>query len=161
MLKSIHYSHVNLIMILFYAVAPKTATITGTREAKAGETLTLTCTTSNSNPAAIIEWIPRKENGANIRSRTEESPDGGYITISEIDITLSNTQTSAIYTCSAENRQLGITIADTATVGVLCKSSCRAIFRSSYSILCLKEAVTELTKILFFFIVFQSRVFWM
>ncbi|XP_060601091.1 synaptogenesis protein syg-2-like isoform X3 [Ruditapes philippinarum] len=99
--------------------APKTATITGTREAKAGETLTLTCTTSNSNPEAIIEWIPRKETGANIRSRTEVSPNGGYITISEIDITLSNTQTSAIYTCSAENRQLGITVADTATVGVL------------------------------------------
>ncbi|XP_053408375.1 nephrin-like isoform X2 [Mercenaria mercenaria] len=99
--------------------APKTATITGTREAKAGETLTLTCTTSNSNPAAVVEWIPHGSSGADIRSRTEESPNGGLITISEIDITLSNTQTSAIYTCSATNHQLGITVADTATVGVL------------------------------------------
>lgn len=99
--------------------APKKATITGTREAKAGETLTLTCTTSNSNPAAVVTWIPQGSSGADIRSRTEQSPDGGYITISEIDITLSNTQTNAIYTCSAANHQLGITVADTATVGVL------------------------------------------
>lgn len=99
--------------------APRTATITGTREAKAGETLTLSCTTSNSNPAAVVTWIPQGSSGSNIRSRTEVSPDGGYITVSEINITLTNTQTNAIYTCSATNHELGITVADTATVGVL------------------------------------------
>ncbi|XP_052804572.1 LOW QUALITY PROTEIN: nephrin-like [Mya arenaria] len=98
---------------------PTKATITGTREAKAGEMLTLTCTTSNSNPAAVVTWIPQGVGGSDIRSRTEPSPDGGYVTISEIDITLSSTQTNAIYTCSATNNQIGVTVADTAHVGVL------------------------------------------
>ncbi|XP_052273577.1 nephrin-like isoform X3 [Dreissena polymorpha] len=99
--------------------APTKASITGTREAKAGETLTLTCTTSNSNPAAVITWIPQGVGAANSRSRTEASPDGGFITISDIDITLTGQQTNAIYTCSATNHELGVTVADTATVGVL------------------------------------------
>lgn len=110
-----------LVQCFVSAVAMTSATITGTREAKAGETLTLTCTTSNSNPAAIVTWIPQGSGGANIRSRSEASPDGGYITISEIDITLSSSQTTAIYTCSATNTDLGVTVSDTATVGILCK----------------------------------------
>ncbi|KAL4229150.1 Immunoglobulin C1-set domain [Mactra antiquata] len=98
--------------------APKSATITGTKEAKAGETITLTCTTSNSNPAAVITWIPERS-GTNVRSRTEPSPNGGFITISEIDITLTSSQTTAPYTCSATNHALGSFVSDTATVGVL------------------------------------------
>ena len=106
---------------MLFTVAPTQVTITGTREAKAGETLTLTCTSSNSNPAATINWIPQGSSIVNDRTRTEPSPDGGEITISEIDVTLTPQLTSAIYTCSATNNQLGITVADTATVGVLCK----------------------------------------
>jgi len=99
------------------SVAPTKVTITGTRDAKVNETVKLTCTTTNSNPAAAITWLP--QSGGTTNSRTEDSPDGGKITISEIDIRLTGTNDKLIYTCSAAN-DLGVVTAST-TVGVLCK----------------------------------------
>ncbi|WAR05395.1 NPHN-like protein [Mya arenaria] len=119
-----------------FTIPPTKATITGTREAKAGEMLTLTCTTSNSNPAAVVTWIPQGVGGSDIRSRTEPSPDGGYVTISEIDITLSSTQTNAIYTCSATNNQIdppsppqitGYTEGEAIKAGEVLKMRCTAL----------------------------------
>ena len=81
----------------------------------------MTCTTSNSNPAAVITWIPRGTSLIQDRSHTEESPDGGYITISYINVTLTHQQNNAMYTCEALNTDLGVRVSDTAIVGVLCK----------------------------------------
>ena len=106
---------------LIFAVPPKSVKITGTKEAKVHEKVTLTCTTTNSNPAANITWIPQGASIVQDYTRFEPSPDGGYITISQINVTLTHQQSSAIYTCSATNNQLGVTVADTVTVGVLCK----------------------------------------
>ena len=107
--------------VLLFLVAPKSVTITGVREAKVGETLTLTCTTTNSNPAAVITWIPRGTTLLHDSSHTVESPDGGYITISHINVTLTHQQNTAMYTCEALNVDLGVRRSATAIVGVLCK----------------------------------------
>ena len=50
-----------------------------------------------------------------------ESPDGGYITISHINVTLTHQQNTAMYTCEALNVDLGVRRSATAIVGVLCK----------------------------------------
>ena len=110
-----------VLLLDLFLVAPKSVKITGVREAKTGETLTLTCTTSNSNPAAVITWIPRGTSLIQDKSHTEVSPDGGYITISQINVTLTHQQNNAMYTCEALNADLGVRVSDTAIVGVLCK----------------------------------------
>ena len=114
-------SHRTYLACCCFLVAPKSVTITGVREAKVGETLTLTCTTTNSNPAAVITWIPRGTTLLHDSSQTVESPDGGYITISHINVTLTHQQNTAMYTCEALNVDLGVRRSATAIVGVLCK----------------------------------------
>ena len=48
---------------------------------------------------------------------------GGFITTSEISVTLTGQQNDAIYECRATNDELGITVIETINLKVLCKYS--------------------------------------
>ncbi|KAL3885782.1 hypothetical protein ACJMK2_025820 [Sinanodonta woodiana] len=99
--------------------APKKVTISGDKLAKAGEVVTLSCQSANSNPAAAITWFAKGRQLAETTSRVEESPDGGFITYSEVTVTMTHQDNNIIYSCQATNEQLGQTVAATATLSVL------------------------------------------
>ncbi|KAL8624534.1 hypothetical protein ACOMHN_005836 [Nucella lapillus] len=101
---------------------PQSVTISGAgrRSLRAGDTIRLTCITTNSNPRAAVTWFAR---GRQIPSRDvtnahEASPDGGWVTRSRVRVTLSQQDHDVIYTCQATNN-IGQTVADTVTLRVL------------------------------------------
>ncbi|KAK6173113.1 hypothetical protein SNE40_016632 [Patella caerulea] len=98
---------------------PKEVTITGDKLAKAGETVTLTCVSSNSNPAAVITWFAKGQSLPVASSNVEDSPEGGFITRSTVTVSLTNQDHNVIYTCQATNNALGQTVATTITLSVL------------------------------------------
>ncbi|KAJ8316232.1 hypothetical protein KUTeg_006246 [Tegillarca granosa] len=92
-------------------------TITGNKLAKAGESIDLTCESSNSNPAAVITWISRGRQIAGTTNEVSESADGGFITKSSISVTLSGQENNVLYECHAINDQVGtVPITDTVTL---------------------------------------------
>ncbi|KAJ8316449.1 hypothetical protein KUTeg_006463 [Tegillarca granosa] len=99
---------------------PEKVTITGNKLAKAGESIDLTCESSNSNPAAVITWISRGRQIAGTTNEVSESADGGFITKSSISVTLSGQENNVLYECHAINDQVGtVPITDTVTLSVL------------------------------------------
>lgn len=106
-----------------FTVPPQRVTISGgDGPLRAGETVTLTCVSSNSNPRAVITWFARGRQIAesDVTQSHEASPLGGFITRSTVSVTLSHQEHNVIYTCQATN-DVGQTVADTVTLSVLCK----------------------------------------
>ncbi|KAJ8969698.1 hypothetical protein NQ317_004131 [Molorchus minor] len=64
--------------------SPSHVTISGPTEARVGDPVPLTCTTANSNPPAEIKWMVAGRQVRNATSRTIVSPEGGWITTSNI-----------------------------------------------------------------------------
>ena len=104
-----------------FSVDPVTVNISGSRTAKVGETVTLTCTTSSSNPPAMITWYHEGAQLTQDMTRTETSTNGGYITMSYINVTLTPQKNNSVFTCQAKNTGSGMTVTNTAIVSVLCK----------------------------------------
>ncbi|KAK3106873.1 hypothetical protein FSP39_001753 [Pinctada imbricata] len=81
---------------------PSTATITGNRNAKAGETVTLTCVSSSSNPPAVITWTSK---GNSVAGNTDvtitPSDHGGNTTTSVLSLTVTKADNNVKYTCNA------------------------------------------------------------
>ncbi|CAL1531983.1 unnamed protein product [Lymnaea stagnalis] len=101
---------------------PTSVKITGADEpVKAGDTITLTCESSNSNPQATIIWyaksseVPRND----VTETYIDSPEGGKITRSRISVTVNNKDHETVYTCRASNAAFGQTVTDTKTLSVL------------------------------------------
>nr|QRF78289.1 nephrin [Terebratalia transversa] len=85
---------------------PEKVVILGPEYAKAGETITLQCRTSNSNPRASVTW---NRNGQQLQADMiyeEDTIKGGWMTISNITVTLIGNQDTAIYTCFARNPEV-------------------------------------------------------
>lgn len=106
--------------LISYAVAPAAVNITGQLLAKAGETVTLFCESDISNPAAVITWFAKGRQLPRISSTVTASPDGGFITKSNVTVTLTDQENNVIYTCQATNEALGQTVAGAVTLSVLC-----------------------------------------
>ena len=104
------------------AVAPKTVTITGPSEAKVNDTISLECTTSNSNPESRIAWMldgrDVKENG----SRITTSPDGGWVSHSNLTTVIRATGRNLTVSCHAIVSGMSQRVAETKIVSVVCKS---------------------------------------
>lgn len=49
------------------------------------------------------------------------SPEGGYITRSQVRVSVGHQDHNSVFTCQANNVEFGQTVADTLTLSVLCK----------------------------------------
>ena len=100
---------------------PDSVTITGDSEVKAGETLTLTCTISNSNPPVQVKW---RSHGTALKQHQEQiyqSPDGGFKTISQINVTVPLQLNNTVFMCEAYNPAVFVVMTQATTVSVLRK----------------------------------------
>lgn len=103
------------------SVAPAQVTITGPSEARVGDSVPLTCTTAASNPRAEIWWMVGDKTLKNVTSRTSVSPEGGWITTSNLTAVVEPNRRSLVVNCHGINNQLSENIVSTHTINVLCK----------------------------------------
>lgn len=116
-------------MWLKISVAPSHVTISGPTEARVGDPVPLTCTTANSNPPAEIKWMVGGRQVRNATSRTVVSPEGGWITTSNITAVVEPNRRSLVVICHGLNMQLTENVVSTHTINVLCKFYCKiAVF---------------------------------
>nr|QRF78340.1 Nephrin [Phoronopsis harmeri] len=99
--------------------APTSVFITGHENAKAGETITLTCRTAPSNPAAEISWSLRGRELISNAVTTTTLAGGGFETVKNVTVPLKSTDNKAEYMCVAVNNKLGETTLDSVTLDVL------------------------------------------
>lgn len=95
--------------------------ISGPTEAKPGDNVTLTCTTSNSNPKAEIAWFKGGESVEALYTYSPTSPDGGWTTQSNVSIPIYETDRSIIVTCQGVNKGLGESKVASHTINVIRK----------------------------------------
>jgi hypothetical protein len=103
-----------------HTVAPSQVSILGPTEARIGDSVPLTCTTANSNPPAEIKWLVAGRHVRNATSRTVVSPEGGWITTSNITAVVAPNKRSLVVICHGINMQLTENIVSTHTINVLC-----------------------------------------
>ncbi|XP_073844761.1 nephrin adhesion molecule sticks and stones isoform X4 [Musca autumnalis] len=99
--------------------APTHVTISGSSEARVGDVVPLTCTTAPSNPPAEIKWTVGGRQIRNATSRTVVSPEGGWITVSNITAVIEPNKRSLVVICHGLNMQLTENVVSTHTVNVL------------------------------------------
>ncbi|XP_077564218.1 nephrin-like [Haemaphysalis longicornis] len=99
---------------------PARVFMTAPKEAKAGDLVTVTCTTAPSNPAAEVSW---RLDGRAVQPASDQSTvqnKNGWITSSNLTITLTRQDPDAkSFTCIAENHKLQATVVQTATVKII------------------------------------------
>ncbi|GFN86153.1 Down syndrome cell adhesion molecule, partial [Plakobranchus ocellatus] len=102
---------------------PKTVTMSGVSEpVRVNREVTLTCTTSRSNPKARITWyadssqVPSQQFTENFI----QSPQGGHITVSTMTIRAGVDDHNKVFTCRAKNIEFNsLIVSDTLTLSVL------------------------------------------
>ncbi|CAH1107304.1 unnamed protein product [Psylliodes chrysocephalus] len=99
--------------------SPAHVTISGPTEARVGDPVPLTCTTANSNPPAEIKWMVAGRQVRNATSRTVISPEGGWITTSNITAVVEPNRRSLVVICHGVNMQLTENVVSTHTINVL------------------------------------------
>lgn len=85
-----------------------------------GDPVPLTCTTANSNPPAEIKWMVAGRQMRNATARTVVSPEGGWITTSNITAMVEPNRRSLVVICHGLNMQLTENVVSTHTINVLC-----------------------------------------
>ncbi|XP_022254721.1 nephrin-like isoform X2 [Limulus polyphemus] len=99
--------------------SPAKVIVSGPREAKAGDTVTIQCTTERSSPAAELSWV------VNGRPLTSENiltphPDGGWVTSSNVTVTITaQDRYSKRFSCYSVNKALGDTVVESHVLSVL------------------------------------------
>ena len=102
-------------------VGPDRVEIRGPSTAKVGQTLIFECGTSNSNPASTLQWVIDGKAQPAIHNRTDTSPEGGWVTLSNISVIIGHLDKSKSISCYANNYALSETKVETHIVTVLCK----------------------------------------
>ncbi|XP_075748592.1 nephrin-like [Rhipicephalus microplus] len=99
---------------------PARVFMTAPKEAKAGDLVTVSCTTAPSNPAAEVSW---QLDGRAVQPASDQSTvqnKNGWITSSNLTITLTRQDPDVkSFTCIAENNKLQATVVQTVTVKVI------------------------------------------
>ncbi|XP_054737166.1 nephrin isoform X2 [Anastrepha obliqua] len=104
------------ITVLF---APTHLSILGPTEARVGDVVPLTCSTAPSNPPAEIKWMVGGRQIRNATAKTNVSPEGGWITVSNITATVEPNKKSLVVICHGLNMQLTENVVSTHTVNIL------------------------------------------
>ena len=90
---------------------------------KAGQTLTITCTSSTSNPASRLSWWKdgdQVDQDDVTDGGTVPADYGGWSTVSRLTITPGVEDDGEIYACRATNMLLDEAVSDAVTLNVLC-----------------------------------------
>ncbi|RVE44076.1 hypothetical protein evm_011269 [Chilo suppressalis] len=99
--------------------APAHVTISGPSEARVGDPVPLSCSTAPSNPAADIKWLVLGKHHKEASNRTVISPEGGWITTSNITVIVEPNRRSVVVVCHGINAQLTENVVATHTINVL------------------------------------------
>nr|XP_034837509.1 nephrin [Maniola hyperantus] len=99
--------------------APSHVTISGPSEARVGDPVPLSCSTAPSNPAADIKWLVLGKHHRDASNRTVISPEGGWITTSNITVVVEPNRRSIVVVCHGINGQLTENVVATHTINVL------------------------------------------
>jgi len=95
--------------------------ITGPKESKIGDSVTLSCQSGNSNPKADIAWFKGGVPLEGPPSSSLQSTDGGWTTSGNVTFRIEPTDRKETFTCQAVNRGLGETKSATHTIHVIRK----------------------------------------
>ncbi|XP_058123350.1 nephrin-like [Anopheles ziemanni] len=99
--------------------APTQVIVSGPSEARTGDSVALQCQTTASNPAADIKWVINGRQMSNATSKIVPSPEGGWVTTSNITATVESNKRSLVAICHGVNMQLPENVQSTHTVNVL------------------------------------------
>ena len=103
-------------------VSPSQVTIMGPTEARHGDIVNFHCVTAPSHPPADIRWtIDGRQKRTVNASKVEVSNEGGWITSSNISITIDSNKRSVSLLCQGINPQLADNVMTTHTLHILCK----------------------------------------
>lgn len=74
--------------MIFVSVAPTKVTITGPKEVRIGDSVTMSCITGSSNPAVEVSWVVDGRPMMSTQAVTEDIA-GGWITSSNVTVSVS------------------------------------------------------------------------
>uniref|UniRef100_A0ABM0MI06 Nephrin-like n=1 Tax=Saccoglossus kowalevskii TaxID=10224 RepID=A0ABM0MI06_SACKO len=98
---------------------PSHVNITGYDHAvKAGDWVTLTCKSTNSNPPSFITWWTAGRQVKTSDDVVVKAPNGGYITSQNLTVELKAQTDSVLYTCQATNEELLQSVSNSVTLSV-------------------------------------------
>lgn len=114
-----------------FADSPSQVTINGPNDARQGDVVNFQCSTAPSNPAAEIRWtIDGRQRRTNVSAQIP-SNEGGWVTTSNISITVESNKRSISLLCQGINMQLADNIMSSHTLNILCKEETR-VSRGNY-----------------------------
>ncbi|CAG2102853.1 unnamed protein product [Medioppia subpectinata] len=99
--------------------APAKVYINGTKEAKAGDTVTMTCRTERSNPPSELSWVV---DGRPVTATNTivADPAGGWISSANVTVVVTpQDRNMKMLSCYAINQALGETIVETSVLSIL------------------------------------------
>lgn len=95
--------------------------VTGSNDTKAGEVVTLTCTTSSSYPPAEVQWIVDGQTAQNKSVMYSSAEDGGSFTLSTLDLLIPPNIKEIVVHCYASNPRSSKNVNANHTIHVHCK----------------------------------------
>ncbi|XP_043205643.1 nephrin-like [Amphibalanus amphitrite] len=99
---------------------PERVTVSGTQEARGGDTVHMSCITSSSNPPANITWVINGRTMMNTTQKIEHIADLGWVSRSNVTAVVPDgMEEDMVFSCYAVNSALPLTKLSTATVRVL------------------------------------------
>jgi len=107
--------------VLFIKVSPKEVEIRGPKEAKIGDKIVLTCTSTVSYPKADILWYKGGLSHEPMATTFRSSSDGGQISVSNVTFVIEPDDMTVVVTCQSINRKLGEFAIGTHTINVFRK----------------------------------------
>jgi hypothetical protein len=99
--------------------APAKVYINGTKEAKAGDTVTMTCRTERSNPPSELSWVV---DGRPVTATNTivADPLGGWVSSANVTVVVTpQDRNMKMLSCYAINQALGETIVETSVLSIL------------------------------------------
>lgn len=99
--------------------APSKVKVRGPKEAKAGDQVTMRCSTERSNPPAEVSWVVDGRPFESVSTITAD-PKGGWVTTSNITVNITGQERNMkMFSCYAVNQALRDTVVETAAVSIL------------------------------------------
>lgn len=109
-------------MYCLSTVGPKSVELEGPDNVKGGETVSIQCRSSSSNPPAEIEWVMDSQRvTSKSNSIQSKGENGGSITTSELQISVPSERKEFSVHCYANNPRSSKNVVTNTTVHIHCK----------------------------------------